>query len=166
MLSVKRKRNRFSRYIDIKYLTQYIDVGHGLQQAPGGYIVIKGNRGDYSTTISSTGLGTAYIATDIIETDYARIGKIQLKCKFITEGETYTHTGAYSMYNVVGTLKLQSAMIEKDGDIVYVHGGTVVIDRFMDANRNTLETNRTYKLGSASAQFAKMGTYWILFYCG
>lgn len=70
------------------------------------------------------------------------------------------------MYNVVGTLKLQSAMIEKDGDIVYVHGGTVVIDRFMDANRNTLETNRTYKLGSASAQFAKMGTYWILFYCG
>lgn len=157
---------KLGNYIDIKCLTQYIDVGHGLQQAPGGYIVIKGNRGDYSTTISSTGLGTAYIATDIIETDHARIGKIQLKCKFITEGETYTHTGAYSMYNVVGTLKLQSTMVEKDGDIVYVHGGTVVIDRFMDANRNTLETNKTYKLGSASAQFAKMGTYWILFYCG
>lgn len=157
---------KLGNYIDIKCLTQYIDVGHGLQQAPGGYIVIKGDRDDYSTTISSTGLGTAYIATDIIETDHARIGKIQLKCKFITEGETYTHTGAYSMYNVVGTLKLQSTMVEKDGDIVYVHGGTVVIDRFMDANRNTLETNKTYKLGSASAQFAKMGTYWILFYCG
>jgi len=153
-------------FIDIKFLTQYLDVGHGLFQAPGGYISIKGDRNDYSTTISSTGLGTAYVAADLVEADCARLGKLQLKCKTVSQGETYTHTGAYSVYNVIGTLKLQSSMIENDGDIVYVHGGTIVIDRFMDANRNTLETNRTYKLNSVSALFVKMGTYWILFYCG